>query len=83
MMLAYFMSIWYNYGYLPYFMDLWYISWLPIWYIFSYFGMLRRETSGNPGMKAFVCAGLRWRRFPVRFDLKKPIIEFILSSLQS
>jgi hypothetical protein len=41
------------YGRLVYFMDIWYILWqfcnlVAIWYTFPCFGLLNKETSGNP-----------------------------------
>jgi hypothetical protein len=44
------------YGHLEYFTVIWYILWpfgnvVAIWYIFSRFGTLCQETSGNPALR--------------------------------
>jgi hypothetical protein len=54
---------WSIFGHLVHFTAIWYILWLPIWYIlwsigvlFSRFGMLHQEKSGNPGFSPSVMA---------------------------
>jgi hypothetical protein len=44
------------YGYLEFINAIWYILWtsgnlVAFWYISSHFGILRREKSGNPGVR--------------------------------
>jgi hypothetical protein len=52
--LIYFQAIGLFSGYLVHFAAIWYILWLHIWYIFSHFGVLYQENSGNPGLLFFV-----------------------------
>jgi hypothetical protein len=56
--LVYFTAIWYIFcpfgifcGNFLYFVAIWYIF-IVIWYIFSRFGMLFKEKSGNPAVHA-------------------------------
>jgi hypothetical protein len=44
-----------NYGHLEYIKEIWYMLWpfgnlVEIWYIFSWFGILTKEKSGNPNL---------------------------------
>jgi hypothetical protein len=53
-MMVYLWSFGLSLGHLVYFTAIWYILWpsgifIVIWYIFSRFGMLFKEKSGNPG----------------------------------
>jgi hypothetical protein len=50
------MLVYIFHGHLEYFTVNWYILWpfgnvVVIWFIFTRFGILRQEKSGNPGMQ--------------------------------
>jgi hypothetical protein len=76
--LVYFMAIWYIlwpvgifYGHLVYFMAI-LVYFLVIWHIFSRFGMLHQEKSGNPGSDVKACRLLRLRR-----EVESQEVEFL------
>jgi hypothetical protein len=69
---VYFTGIWYVLC-----MVIWCILWLHNWYIYSHFGTLYKEKSGNPGSSPYFEFGLKkihasryWRRKGVFFTFQ-------------
>jgi magnesium-transporting ATPase (P-type) len=48
--MVYYMAIWSILQLFSIFLAIWYITYMVFWYIFSPYGMMYQEKSGNPGL---------------------------------